>query len=292
MMAPQPVPFPGFTAISDRVYVQDGDQKAESSATDEPTSIVIFGWGDAKPNPVSKYADGFRELFPSARIIVVLSGTMQAAHQTTNSRIKTVMPVIDLIFPTPSGSGDGEERVLLHAMSNTGGVFAGATVAAYQRRHGADKMFPHKLLVLDSTPGSVHFASQVGRWSRAMAVGTAKHFPWPFFITQAMWYVYLWANWAWEKLRGAETAGVWACRTLTDRSVTTLDSSRLYLYSKEDDIILWGDLEDKVAEAKALGYSADVEMFEGSPHVGHMKLHPEQYWSKILDCWKAAQAKA
>lgn len=199
-----------------------------------------------------------------------------------------MLPVVDTIFPTPTGSGDEEERVLIHAMSNTGAIFAAAAVVGYQRRHGTDKTFPHKLLICDSTPGSLDFASQVGRWSHAMAVGTAKFFPWPAIITQGLWYIFLWANWAWERLRGSEPSGVWANRVMTDKSITSTDSHRLYMYSKEDEIIGWKDLEENVAGVKALGWPVDLEMFEGSPHVGHMRLHPEQYWNKISNAWKEA----
>ncbi|KAJ5184225.1 hypothetical protein N7492_001841 [Penicillium capsulatum] len=290
-MSPQPLSFPGFTAITDRVYLRDGHEKSKASPADHPTTILIFGWGDGMPKNVSKYADGYHELFPSARIIVVLSRTLQASNQPLDARVEAMMPVVDLVYPTPTGDGKEEERVLVHAMSNTGGIFAAATVVAYQQRHGSDKKFPHKLLVCDSTPGSLDFASQVGRWSRAMAVGTAKFFPWPFIITQAFWYAFLWANWAWERLRASEPSGVWANRVMNDQSITTVDSSRLYLYSKEDEIIGWQDLEENVAQVKTGGYEVELEMFQGSPHVGHMRLHPEQYWSRVLGCWKVAQAR-
>jgi hypothetical protein len=263
------------------VYLRNGNEKSKPVPADEPTTIIISGWGDGMPKHVSKYSDGFHGLFPSSRIIVILSGTLQASNQQEEARIQAMMPVVDTIFPTPTGSGGEEERVLIHAMSN---------VVGYQRRHGTDKTFPHKLLVCDSTPGSLDFASQVGRWSHAMAVGTAKFFPWPAIITQGLWYIFLWANWAWERLRGSEPSGVWANRTMTDKSITSTDTHRLYLYSKEDEIIGWKDLEENVARVKALGWPVDLEMFEGSPHVGHMRLHPEQYWNKISNAWKQAVA--
>jgi hypothetical protein len=272
------------------VYLRNGNEKSKSIPADEPTTIIISGWGDGMPKHVSKYSDGFHELFPSSRIIVILSGTLQASNQQEEARIEAMMPVVDTIFPTPTGSGGEEERVLIHAMSNTGAIFAAAAVVGYQRRHGTDKTFPHKLLICDSTPGSLDFASQVGRWSHAMAVGTAKFFPWPAIITQGLWYIFLWANWAFERLRGSEPSGVWANRVMTDKSITSTDSHRLYLYSKEDEIIGWKDLEENVAGVKALGWPVDLEMFEGSPHVGHMRLHPEQYWNKISNAWKQAVA--
>lgn len=289
-MSPRPIPFPGFTPISERVYLRNGNEKSKPVPADEPTTIIISGWGDGMPKHVSKYSDGFHELFPSSRIIVILSGTLQASNQQEEARIEAMMPVVDTIFPTPTGSGGEEERVLIHAMSNTGAIFAAAAVVGYQRRHGTDKTFPHKLLICDSTPGSLDFASQVGRWSHAMAVGTAKYFPWPALITQGLWYIFLWANWAFERLRGSEPSGVWANRVMTDKSITSTDSHRLYLYSKEDEIIGWKDLEENVAGVKAMGWPVDLEMFEGSPHVGHMRLHPEQYWNKISNAWKQAVA--
>jgi hypothetical protein len=272
------------------VYLRNGNEKSKPVPADEPTTIIISGWGDGMPKHVSKYSDGFHELFPSSRIIVILSGTLQASNQQEEARIEAMMPVVDTIFPTPTGSGGEEERVLIHAMSNTGAIFAAAAVVGYQRRHGTDKTFPHKLLICDSTPGSLDFASQVGRWSHAMAVGTAKFFPWPAIITQGLWYIFLWANWAFERLRGSEPSGVWANRVMTDKSITSTDSHRLYLYSREDEIIGWKDLEENVAGVKALGWPVDLEMFEGSPHVGHMRLHPEQYWNKISNAWKQAVA--
>ncbi|KAJ5770619.1 uncharacterized protein N7511_002670 [Penicillium nucicola] len=289
-MGPRPIPFPGFTPISDRVYLRNGNEKSKPVPADEPTTIIISGWGDGMPKHVTKYSDGFHELFPSSRIIVILSGTLQASNQQEEARIQAMMPVVDTLFPTPTGSGGEDERVLIHAMSNTGAIFAAAAVVGYQRRHGTDKTFPHKLLICDSTPGSLDFASQVGRWSHAMAVGTAKFFPWPAIITQGLWYIFLWANWAWERLRGSEPSGVWANRVMNDKSITSTDSHRLYLYSKEDEIIGWKDLEENVAGVKALGWPVDLEMFEGSSHVGHMRMHPEQYWSKVLGAWKRAVA--
>ncbi|KAJ5542905.1 hypothetical protein N7535_005327 [Penicillium sp. DV-2018c] len=291
-MAPQPLPFPGFTPITDRVYLRNGHEKAKPAPANEPTTILISGWGDGTPKHVAKYSDGFHELYPSARIIVILSKTFQATNQAEEDRIQAMMPVVDTIFPTPTGSGGNDkERLLVHAMSNTGAIFAAAVVMAYQRRHGDDKPFPHELLVLDSTPGSLHFASQAGRWSRAMAVGTAKFFPWPFVVTQGLWYAFLWGTYLWGVLRGLEPSGKWANRIFTDKSRVTTDTSRLYLYSKEDEIIGYEDLEENAAHVKSLGYNVDLEMFEGSAHVGHMRLHPEQYWNKISSAWKLAIAE-
>jgi hypothetical protein len=243
------------------------------------------------PKHVSKYAEGFHTLYPSSRILVAISKTLHASNQPLHDRIAAMMPIIDTVFPTPTGDGGAAEpeRVLLHAMSNTGGIFVAAAMVAYQERHGKDKTMPHELLVCDSTPGGLVFSAQVGRWSRAMAVGTAKMFPWPFIVTQALWWAFLWGSYLLEVMKGSEASGVWANRVMNEAEVTRRESSRLYLYSREDEIIGFEDLEENVAGVRMLGYRAiETELFEGSPHVGHMRMHPEQYWNKIAGCWKAA----
>ncbi|KAL2851396.1 hypothetical protein BJX68DRAFT_266305 [Aspergillus pseudodeflectus] len=319
MIASQQPPFAaqrGFTAITERVYIRNVCDEPSSpplAQQEEPTTVVIFGWGDAALKHVSKYSDGYHNIFPRARIIVVLSRTLQAVTQRLESRIEAMMPVIDIVFPTPctlggkasAGAAKGDdgnknapedierERIVLHAMSNTGSIFLAATLLAYQRRRGTDRKFPVSLLVCDSTPGSLDFTSQVGRWSRAMAVGilTSRYLrTWLPFITitqvQAVTYMVLWANWAWEKLRGTEPSGIWANRVINDLAIVPVESYRLYMYSKEDEIIWWEDLLQAAAQAKALGYRADLEVFKGSPHVGHMRLHPERYWKKVLSVWE------
>ncbi|KAL4985930.1 hypothetical protein BDW68DRAFT_189294 [Aspergillus falconensis] len=277
MIAPRQPPFAaqrGFTAITDRDYIRNVcDEPFSPPLAEEQksTTVVIFGWGDAALKHVSKYSDGYHSIFPSARIGVVLSRILQALAQRLESRIEAMMPVIDIVFPTPRTLWGKRERILLHAMSNTGAIFPTATLLAYERRQ-----------VFDSTPGSLNFASQVPLHVAAIITNTQ---------VQAVSYMALWANWAWEKLCGTEPPAIWTNRAINDLAIVAVESHRLSMYSKEDEIIWWEDLVQAVAQAKALGYSADLEMFAESPHVGHMRLHPEQYWKTVLSVWEGAHPK-
>ncbi|KAI1409263.1 DUF829-domain-containing protein [Hypoxylon sp. FL1857] len=283
--------FPGFTPISDRIFIRNEDSDSvetpEKSPTDQPTTIIIYGWGDGTPKNVAKYVDGYHKLFPTARILMVISTTFGALYGSLEERTEAMMPIIDTVFPTP---GDGSERVIIQAMSNTGGIYAAATLNAYQQRHGTDKVLPHHLVVSDSTPGSVVFASEVGRWSRAMALGSAKYFPWPFIVTQKMWWAVLYAVHYLERAIGKEHSGVYSIKAFLNHGMATPRAPRLYMYSKEDDLIWWEDVEAQAAIAKSKGYMTVLEMFEDSPHVGHMRRHPDQYWGAIERCWKDAMA--
>ncbi|KAI1398966.1 DUF829-domain-containing protein [Hypoxylon fuscum] len=283
--------FPGFTPISDRIFLRNEDpdsaDTSEKVLIDKPATIIIYGWGDGLPKNVAKYADGYHRLFPMARILMVISSTFAASYQSLEQRTRAMLPIIDTAFPT---AGDVSERVILHAMSNTGGIYAAATLNAFQHRHGIDKSLPHLLCVSDSTPGSVVFSTEVGRWSRAMALGTAKWFPWPFTVTQKIWWAFLYAIYLLEKATGREPSGIYSCRAFLDHAMATPRAPRLYMYSKTDDLIWWEDVEAQAAVAKSKGYTTVLEMFDNSPHVGHMRMHPEQYWGAIRRCWKSSLA--
>ncbi|KAI1631388.1 hypothetical protein F4809DRAFT_654078 [Biscogniauxia mediterranea] len=290
--------FPGYTPITDRIFIRNEDHSssakpaaAAAAGPDDPTTILIFGWGDAQPRHVAKYADGYHALFPGARIVVVVSPTIAAVCQSLAQRTAAMMPVVDAVFPcAAAAAAERDERVVLHAMSGTGGIYAAATLNAYRERHGAGARLPHRLCVSDSAPGSAEFATEAGRWARAMALGTAAWFPWPFAVTRALWWAVLWAAHLLRAALRAEPAGKYSTRAFLDHAMATPRAPRLYMYSKEDDLIGWRDLEHQAAVARGKGYTTILERFEGSPHVGHMRMFPDRYWGAIARCWKQSAA--
>ncbi|KAI2616776.1 DUF829-domain-containing protein [Hypoxylon sp. NC1633] len=282
--------LPGFTPISDRIFMcnkdPDSTQISQGSSDKQPTTILIFGWGDGVPKNVAKYVDGYHKLFPTARILMVISSTFGAIYESLEQRTKAMMPIIDTVFPTL----DTSERVILHIMSNTGGIYAAAALNAFHRRHGTDKPLPHHLCVCDSTPGGLVFSTEVKRWARAMTLGTAKWFPWPFVVTEKMWWTFLYMLYLIEKVIGREFSGSYSTRVFLDHATATPRAPRLYAYSKTDDLIWWEDVEANAARAKNKGYATIMEMFDSSPHVGHMRLHPDKYWGAIRRCWGDSMA--
>lgn len=303
----------GFTALSDQVFVRDASSDAVPRKGNDPTTVIIYGWGDGLPKHVAKYADGYRELFPAARQVVVLSPISRAMFSDLRQRSEHMEPVVRAVFGGDEaargrrGSSKAEsEGVLIHTMSNTGAVNYAATLHAYREAHGGanangkattassspSPTMPHQLLIMDSTPGSTDMStSNVARWSRAMAIGTAAWFPWPSAVTQAIWATVLCLNAMYAFLIGRESAGAWSRRAVNDEAYEAHAARKLYMYSKEDDLISWEDIEAHVAETRERGWEADTELFEGSGHVGHMRKHPEQYWATIRASWERATAR-
>ncbi|PNY24285.1 Uncharacterized protein TCAP_05779 [Tolypocladium capitatum] len=281
----------GFTALSDQVLVREAslDDDAKPGLTD-PDTVLIYGWGDGLPKHVAKYADGYRTLFPRAMQVVVLSPIAKAMFSDLRQRTTHMAPVLRAAFPAAAASAK-RRNILVHAMSNTGAVNYAATLNAY--REAYDAALPHQLLVLDSTPGSTRMTlSNVARWSRAMALGTAGWFPWPRIVTRAIWILFLLLNGLYSWTRGRESAGAWSWRATNDTRFEARGARKLYLYSREDDLIASQDVELHAAEARERGWEADTEVFRGSGHVGHMRRFPGQYWGAIVRAWLRAVAGA
>ncbi|KAK3498946.1 uncharacterized protein B0T23DRAFT_306137 [Neurospora hispaniola] len=258
-----------------------------------PTTILLYGWGDARPKHLAKYVDGYRALFPAAKLVVVLCPILRCLYQTLEARSKAMTPVISACFGSSRESAADhksltQNRILVQVMSNTGGMYFAATLNAHRQRFG--QCFPHHMLVLDSTPGSTSFLQNAGPWSRAMALGASGYLPGcvPFIVTQAMACMFLAALHGFGWLIGASSAAAYSVAAVNNEELCAREARRLYVYSKEDDIIYWEDIESHAAQARQRGYQVDMDMFEGTPHVGHMRMHPEQYWRAVAKTWREA----
>lgn len=67
---------------------------------------------------------------------------------------------------------------------------------------------------------------------------------------------------------------------------------RLFLYGAQDNIVPRKDVEDHVADLRALGLATQLEMFATSGHIGHAKSEPLRYWGVVRDAWDEACDKA
>ncbi|ATY61705.1 hypothetical protein A9K55_007026 [Cordyceps militaris] len=284
--------MPGFARLSDQVFVRSGDAETGADSTTNPDIVVIYGWGDCLPQHVAKYADGYRAAFPRAQQVVVLSPIAKALFTTREQRRGHMTPVVEHLFGPPGlGAAETGATILVHAMSNTGAVNFAATLDAYAARFG--RPMPHALFVMDSTPGATDLSwANLKRWSRAMALGTAKWFPWPFAATQSLWALLFLLHTLYLWLRRRQHAGAWSRVAAHQEEFATREARRLYMYSKDDDLIGYREIEEHAEESKKLGYAVDVKEFFGSGHVGHMRLHPDEYWKAIQQSWGRTTASA
>ncbi|KAG5655244.1 hypothetical protein KAF25_001997 [Fusarium avenaceum] len=281
--------FPGFTAVSGQVFIRDGTElNSKPLPSKHPRVVIIYAWGDAVPKHVVKYADGLHELFPQAKQIAVLAPIIQALRLSLDQRTENMVPVVKAAFPPEyqDGTDPDEDLVLVHVMSSTGGINYTATLNAYKRLF--NRPLPHRLSILDSAPGSTSLDREnLQIWSYAMALGTARLFPWPFIVTQCLCGVFICANRCIEYISGRESAPSFSLHAMVNEELKSKTVKKLFLYSKEDELVSWSDIETNIAESRRKGYEVECVLFHGSPHVGHMRQYPDKYWAAIKDTWEA-----
>lgn len=85
---------------------------------------------------------------------------------------------------------EDRDHVLIQCMSGAGAVNYASTLNSYRLLYGS--MMPHKMLVLDSSPGTAGInPGNIQRWSRALAIGTGGRLSWPLFITKIFWATFI-----------------------------------------------------------------------------------------------------
>lgn len=281
-------PIPNFFPANDQIYIRSPSELGPGRAED-PDVILLFAWGDGLPKHVAKYAEGFHKLYPAAEQIIVLGPISKVFFATLKTRVADMKPVLDALSDTVSPAAATKSSILVHCMSNTGGSNYASMLHAYRDKYGVP--FPHDLVVFDSTPGSPELSwKRLGQWSRAMSMGIAKFFPWPEIVTRCIMGLATICVYVIGLLSGEEPAGKFAVRVLDDETYIAKSVKRAYLYSKADDLISSEDVEMYIADAKQKGYETMAEVFDGSPHVGHMRLHPDQYWAAIRKAWDWVKA--
>ena len=73
-------------------------------------------------------------------------------------------------------------------------------------------------------------------------------------------------------------------KDLNDEGLVVKDISRLYIYSKEDKLVKFDDIEHHAAIAQKIGWPVRMEKFSGTDHCRHGKgAGEERYWNACQD---------
>ncbi|KAK6954921.1 hypothetical protein Daesc_002550 [Daldinia eschscholtzii] len=78
-------------------------------------------------------------------------------------------------------------------------------------------------------------------------------------------------------------------RVLNDLDLVK-QTNRSYIYGKADVMVDWRHVEIHAKEAAVVGLDVRTELFEGSPHVSHMRSDGERYWRIVTETWERAIA--
>ncbi|KFY85275.1 hypothetical protein V500_08559 [Pseudogymnoascus sp. VKM F-4518 (FW-2643)] len=281
-MAPAPVPeaFEGFTRLGPNSYIYEvpksGDPFRDQVSPPHPDVILFMSWLDAQPKHIAKYTEYYKTLFPNAGIILVTSSTRETITRTKANDTKFFSPIAATLQALPPGT-----RILLHSFSNGGLSNTALTTKEYNRRTGAP--LPIQAQIFDSGPGYPRFWADI----RAIRAGLPKNFLIRTFATAALAVAYALYKAIWW-VKGIENPITTYCKIMNRHELFPKKVPRAYIYSREDTMVQWRDVEDHAAKAKGLGYEVRAELFEGSQHVSHMPKDSKRYWGIVQSVWESS----
>jgi hypothetical protein len=244
----------------------------EQKFSNTPETIILLTWMDASLKHVLKYALHYREVYPGATILLISSSYHDFIYRPRSTQRANLQPAIPHLT-NKSHTG----KTLVHLFSNGGGLNLVNLCELYVQTTG--RQLPIQALVLDSCPGRATFS----RGSAALLQNLPKQQNLQVLMT-ALLYPLLVLFWLCSQLQPQNILET-VREGLNDPGIVTTAARRMYVYSMQDKIVDYEDVEDHIDEARQVGYKADVLCFEIGDHVGHLKNNGKAYWEAIESLW-------
>lgn len=237
---------------------------------------------DAREPHLAKYTAKFQALYPDSSILLVRSFVYHFVGPKFPGEIAPAVSVIRSIMGEDGGDSNRPE-MLVHVFSNGGSTALKHLYELYAKsaRQGESPALPSHVTIFDSAPGRF-------QWSRsvtAFTMGVARsHFFVRLFVrvmAHLMSAVYWILTVPWGRAGFLERT--WLAHNVKTKNSTEV--GRTYVYSKEDKLVNYKDVEEHAAQAREQGYKVTLEEFQGTAHVAHARGDEGRYWSIVRDTW-------
>lgn len=273
------------TDANGTTHVVEPTAQRAPQATGTPALVLLCSWMDASPRHVEKYTTYYQTLYPASPILLVTSSTRDFFFNTSARQARELAPALAVIrehcsSPATSSSDGGGGNLLVHALSNGGCGHLAMISTLYARTTGGAAL-PASAVIYDSAPGQSRFVQ--GFTAMSMGLPAFPLVRWPL---QALVAVLLLVFFHLPPLVGVKTLSMEMSEVLNDGRLLRKQAPRTYAYSAADAIIMAQDVEDHAREAEGGGLVVRREVFEGTPHVGHMRKEPERYWEMVAVAWE------
>jgi Eukaryotic protein of unknown function (DUF829) len=277
-------PLSAFNRISKVVSLYVPEQSPGSIPLTSPTTILFCSWMDASSKHIEYYIKKYVQLYPKARIILVRINLHQFLVQSETTRRAEVQEAVNALLAPPQEN----ERLFVHALSNGGGRRVYNIAGAYGATTG--KPLPAKAIIIDSAPGIPQFRRDLHVLS--LPAKKMNWFIWVPFMSVAVVVasvVYVSVNWMprwfWRDLVWGPHEGMY------DHNMIEKNCLYGFLYSKEDVVIDWRNVEDHAAKTEERGYKVEKKLIEGAEHVQMFrgKGGERDYWGFTEKIWRMAR---
>ncbi|KII89700.1 hypothetical protein PLICRDRAFT_39840 [Plicaturopsis crispa FD-325 SS-3] len=297
-------------AIGDDIHIcvpQAKDEDAAGLRERDPTVILMFGWMGALLPHLNKYVEAYRKLYPQATCILVQSrpSFFLFSDRINAARLTPVVEVLEALGCIPPLNGApppmkpisakgvtavSNPRILVHAFSNGGsynmitlGQMLSTTSPLSNGSNAARTRIPNAI-ILDSTPGSGGLRSTIKAFTGVVRNPILRYVV-AFFVSGMHFFHHLCALLIPWQLTPIETLN----RALLNPHLfpwTNAQTPRLYVYSKQDALIPWKQIQGHAGQAETAGLPVTTCLYEDSAHVAHARQDPARYWAAVQALWE------
>ncbi|CCG84209.1 protein of unknown function [Taphrina deformans PYCC 5710] len=234
----------------------------------------------AKIPHVQKYLNGYSAIWPSTPIVVVQS--LPPDFRPFSRFASEYGPLKRLISNHGldlTKESDGRE-VLMVTMSN-GGCWS---ANAFLNTLGQSNVIYPRAIIHDSCPTVPRYRITL----RAFLIA-GKYRLFSRAIATVVITIYYYLSVAARTILQSDPIGDMS-KALIHR---IQPQRRTYIYSKEDALIEWRDVENHARAAQESGNNKVIkELFHGSAHVMHLRQDEKRYWQIVQDAWNAESQNA
>ncbi|CAL5866860.1 uncharacterized protein PFLUO_LOCUS1071 [Penicillium psychrofluorescens] len=271
--------------VRQRIYLYE---PASSAAAPDcsPALVILCTWlGGATRRRIHKYVAHYRQMYPGTCILLLITTfpDMFRPFSMLRARLKPAGRAIRRVL-----ASHGSRGTLLHLFSHGGANIAVQLALSLKEEEDSGAVFFSSLrgIILDCSPGddTLHRAIAAARMSVPQTA-----------VAQVLERALL--SPTVTVVNRLQHAGV--LRSIRDLRALLLDASvfgakprRLYMYSKEDDMVGWEDVRMHVEDARALGYSAQEVVFEHGLHCGLIMEDPDRYWTAVQRFWRGEDVES
>jgi len=274
--------------VSRDVYLLKPVDGATKVGKDEPEVVLLFGWMDAKLRPLLTYMEKYSTLYPAATQILIISrGSANWSSKANN--LKALRPAVD-ILKSLGFLGPNPPSSLVHVFSNGGGfqLLLLSELLNEATSNGNSKTLTSTSsqgLILDSSPGGAGLGPALLSFTGTMRSLWMK-------VLVSIPLVILYGIIMGAAFLTGKPDPYTRLRTglLNAQLLPWLDARtpRVYVYSKDDEIVMGRDVAAHADLAREKGLDVTVEEFSKSKHVAHSRMDPGRYWCIVQNLWAKA----
>jgi hypothetical protein len=233
-------------------------------------------------------------LFPTASILLITTTITEITVKSfaaVKGRLEPAREVISQFLDVNGECGDTSRPVLLHIFSHGGSNIGTQLVRSIRE----DSLAKHerfvsalRLVIFDCCPGNSAFIRQYN--AAAVSLPSAENYPIRNLLGKAILYPSIGLL---SVLQAAKVVSdVEGLRTeLNEPSLFGSSARRLYLYSVEDEMVRWEDVERHMEHGRERGYLVHGERFERGAHCALVMLNEERYWESVQRAWEGVEER-